>query len=365
MILSRSAKFVLILGLAITLAGCGHSTPETTKYPAGEVKGQVLLVQTQPLPLYARFPGIVTSTNEVQVASRLMGYVRKLPVHEGQLVKKGDLLLSLDQNDIQGGIRQAQAALAKAESVLAEAKANHDRFLALFEQKAVPEQQFQQVEMGYQVAQGNHAAAQAALKQARSQLKYVDVRAPFAGTVVNKFIDIGQLAAPGQPLMTLQSSGQLQIRVQVSQLAFEHLKIEQPVFVTFDGKISRPHTVEAVVARLVAAADPMTHSHTVKLNLPVESEAASGDFVRVRVDIGTHQGIVVPQSAVQRRAGIDGIFVLDETGRAAFRMVRLGERINDAVVVLAGLVPGDQIVTSAEGELSNGVKVQVVQGNGA
>ena len=77
------------------------------------------------------------------------------------------------------------------------------------------------------------------------------------------------------------------------------------------------------------------------------------------------KGIVVPLSAVQRRTGIDGVFVLDEAGRAAFRMVRLGERDDGGVVVLAGLVVGDRLVLSADGELNNGVKVQNVQGNGA
>lgn len=358
MILKRSVKLILILGLVVMLSSCGRSTPESSQYPAAKIKGQMMIVREQSLPLYASFPGVVTSTNEVQVASRLMGYVSKLLVHEGQMVKQGDLLFSLDSNDVQGAIRQAEAALVKAESVLADAKANYDRFLALYEQKAVPEQQFQQVEMGYQVAQGNHTAALSALKQARSQLKYVDVRAPFAGTVVNKFIDIGQLAAPGYPLMTLQSSGQLQVRVQVSQLAFEHLQLGQTVSVTFDGKNSKSYAVEAVVDRLVDAADPMTHTHTVKLTLPVDSAAVSGDFARVRIKIGQHEGIVVPQSAIEHRAGIDGVFAIDETDRAVFRMIRLGEQTTDGVSVLAGLISGDRIVISADGELNNGVIVE-------
>nr|MDA3970330.1 efflux RND transporter periplasmic adaptor subunit [Desulfobulbaceae bacterium] len=315
--------------------------------------------------IHATFPGVVIAANEIQVASRMMGYVRKLPVHEGQKVKKGELLLSLDPSEVRGGIDQAKAALLKAESVLAEAKSNHERFQALYEQKAVPEQQFQQVEMGYQVAKGNYAAATAALQQAHSQLTYVEVRAPFTGTIVAKFIDIGQLAAPGRPLLTLQSSGLLQVQVQVNQQAFVQLQVGQSIPVTLDRSNFELRTVTAMVARLVDAADPMTHTHTVKLSLPEDSGANSGDYARVSIKVGLQQGIVVPRSAVQRRAGIDGVFVVDAAGRAAFRMVRLGEQNDSGVVILAGLVADDQVIIRAEGKLSNGVKVQPTQGNGA
>lgn len=367
MMLNKSNRLLWVLGITALLISSNpvFAADHAGQNSTGEIRGQVTVVREQPLPVYANFPGIVTSTNEVQVASRLMGYVRRLLVHEGQRVKKGELLLSLDASDIEGGIAQAKAALAKARSVLTDAKANYQRFLALYQQQAVPEQQFQQVEMGYKVAQGNLAAARAALRQARAQLSYVDVRAPFAGMVVAKFIDSGQLAAPGRPLLTLQSSGHLQVQVQVSQPAFEQLQLGQQVTVTLDGRNFKPRRVEAVVARLVAVADPMTHSHSVKLNLLDGSGAISGDFARVRIPLGMRQSIVVPQSAVQRRAGIDGVFVLDEAGRAAFRMVRLGERRESGVVVLAGLVAGEQLIVSAAGELNNGVKVQMAQGDGA
>ncbi len=356
----------LLWGLGITvLLVCSNPVFSATPNSSGEVRGQVTVVREQPLPIYANFPGIVTSTNEVQIASRLMGYVHKLLVHEGQRVKKGELLLSLDASDIKGGIAQAKAALVKARSVLMDAKENYQRFQALYQEKAVPEQQFQQVDMGYKVAQGNLAAAQAALRQARAQLRYVDVRAPFAGMVVAKFIDSGQLAAPGRPLLTLQSSGYLQVQVQVSQPAFEKLQLGQQVVVTLDGRDFKPRQVEAIVAQLVAAADPMTHSHSIKLNLSQSSGAISGDFARVRIPIRMRKSIVVPQSAIQRRAGIDGVFVLDGDGLAAFRMVRLGERNEAGVVVLAGLVAGEQIVVSASGELNNGTKVRKAQGDGA
>lgn len=352
------------MGLAALVSGCGHSSHDQAQkqQPVGEVTAKVETVQERSLPIYATFPGSIASADEVQVASRLTGYVRRLYVHEGQQVKKGQLLLSVDPTDVKGGIEQARAAVAKAEAAMADAKANYQRYQALYEQHAVPEQQFQQIEMAYKVAQGNYAAARSALKTARSQLNYADVRAPFAGLVVRKFIDAGQLATPGQPLLTLQGSGHLQVQVQVDTRAFDRLRLGQGVAVTFDGADFKPHTVQGTVERLVDAADPMTHTHTVKIGLAQTSGAASGDYARVQISLGEQQGIVVPPAAVHRRAGIDGVFVVDADGLAQFRMVRIGESADGGVVALSGLVPGDRVIVKARGELDNGVKVK---GDGA
>lgn len=361
MILNRAVKKILIFGCLLALAACGSSAPEQTAGNGGTLRAQVVGVSEQPFPLVADFPGNVIAAREVQVASRLMGYVEKLRIHEGQNVKAGELLLTLDPNDVKAGIRQAKAALAKAESVLADAAANYERFLALYREQAIPEQQFQQVEMRYKVAQGDRAAAAAALEQAKAQLAYVEVKAPFAAVVVNKFIDVGQLVAPGQPLVTLQGTGALQVQVQVSQQAYEHLRLGQQLTVTFNGRSEQTLAVQASVSRLVAAADPLTHSHTVKLDLPDDSSALAGDFVRVQVPIGEERGLIIPQKAVMRRAGIDGVFVLDASGQAAYRMVRLGPTSAAGVLVLSGLVAGDQLIIAAEGELYNGARIEKVQ----
>ncbi len=359
--LNKSMRLCCFVGIALLL--CQNSVfAAAQSLTAAEIKAQVVVVCEQSLPIFATFPGSVNSTNEVQVASRLMGYVKTLPVHEGQQVQKGELLLSLDASDINGAIAQAQAGVANAESVLADATANYQRFSELYQQQAIPQQQFQQVEMGYRVAQGNRAAAKAALLQAQAQLNYVDVRAPFAGTVVTKYIDLGQLAAPGQPLMVLQSAGHFQVLVQVSQRAFEQLRIGQMVPVVIDDSNYQPQRVRATVARLVDAADPVTHSHSVKLNLPEDSSARSGAFARVQIQVATQPGILLPQSAIQRRAGIDGVFVLHNGGVVTFRMVRLGGSRAAGLIVLSGVVAGEQVVVSAEGKLNNGVKVQLVTG---
>ncbi|AOU98595.1 hypothetical protein BI364_12065 [Acidihalobacter yilgarnensis] len=359
--LRKGTLAVLLVLMAGLLAGCGKQDAATSgeSAHADRVMAKLETVVVRGLPAYAEFPGSVVSSDRVQVASRLMGYVQGLHVHEGQHVKAGQLLLSIDPSDVKGQIAQAGASLDKARAALDDAAANERRYKALYAQQAVPAQQYQRVQMAYRVALGDVAAARAGLKTARAQLHYAEVRAPFAGVVVSKSVNDGQLTAPGQRLLTLDGAAHLQVVTQLSDQAFRGLKLGQALTVEVDGLDAKSKTLSGTVERLVDATDPMTHTHMVKIALSAGSPVQSGDYARVRIVVGQHTGIVVPMTAVKRRGGIDGVFVVDAQDIAHFRMVRLGPPVGDAIEVLAGLVSGDRVVVSARGRLDNGVHVQV------
>ncbi len=329
---------------------------------AGPLKARIETVQPQPIAIYATFPGTVVPSEYVQVASRMSGYVTKLKVDVGQSVHKGDVLLTVNPAEVSAGIRQARSQVEKARAALATAEANYNRFKSLYEQDAIPKQRFQQVELGYQAAKSDLSAAQAGLSKAREQMSYSDVRAPFDGVIYSKKISNGQLVGPGQELMVLYNPDQLQVQVQVDDAAYYQLKLGQSVPVEYAGSDQRPRRVEAVAVNLVAASNPMTHTHTVKLLLPADTGAKGGEYARVMVPVEKRPAVLVPRSAVHDRAGITGVFVVSRDGTAQFRMVTLGERRGERVVVLSGLFSGDRLILSADGELANGVKVS---GDGA
>jgi multidrug efflux pump subunit AcrA (membrane-fusion protein) len=111
------------------------------------------------------------------------------------------------------------------------------------------------------------------------------------------------------------------------------------------------------VLRLVGAADPITRTHTVKLSVPSDVPLSPGNYVTVNVVLDQKPAVTVPASAIQDRAGMEGVFVLDADDRARFRLVRIGQERGDEVVILAGLRDGDRVVVSARDHLANGVTV--------
>lgn len=350
---------VALLGLATGLInGCGtHESPEGQTAAIGRsVTTEVQTVQPASLSLRVEVPGLVVSEDQVQVASRLMGYIREIKVEEGQAVKAGQLLFVVDPTDIQGQMSQARAGLAQAEAALADAKLDHERFGALYKEEAIPKMQWDKVRLQYQVAQQQVAAARAGFGLASSQMRYASVVAPIAGVVTQKMANAGDLAAPGRPVLVIEGLKKLQVRTQVSSDVYAHIKIGGKASIAHDGETTQA-PVEGTIAQVVPTADPASHSHLVKIDLPAGSGLASGNFVRVGFAVGEREGIRVPLTAVVERAGITGVFVVDAQGIARYRMVRTGATEQGGVEIQSGLSAGDKVVVSQVAQLENGDKV--------
>lgn len=347
-----------LLGLAASLInGCGsHEPPEGQAAAGRSVAAEVQTVQPSSLSLRVEAPGLVVSEDQVQVASRLMGYIREIKVEEGQSVKAGQLLFVVDPTDIQGQMSQARAGLAQAEAALADAKLDYERFGALYKEEAVPKMQWDKVRLQYQVAQQQVAAARAGLGLASSQMRYASVVAPIAGVVTQKMAHAGDLAAPGRPLLVIEGLKKLQVRTQVSSDIYARIKSGEKVSIVQDGAATQA-PIEGTIAQIVPTADPASHSHLVKINLPAGSGLASGNFVRVGFAVGEREGIRVPAAAVAERAGITGVFVVDAQGIARYRMVRTGATEQGEVEIQSGLSAGDKVIVSKVEQLENGDKV--------
>jgi len=353
-------KDFLVTAIALCLlGGCGQDPSEKVPEATKIVEARVETIESASLPVYAVLPGVVVSADRVEVASRLTGYVYNLEVHEGQTVRKGQLLFAVDPTGVKAEIRQAQAELDKARATLADAAVNYRRYKGLYEENAATTQQYQQREKVWKVALGGYRAAEAVLATARAQLKYAEVRAPFEGLVVARRVDNGQLVSPAVPLLVMEDPNHLQVQAQIPEQAFVHLSIGQEVHIDFEEPGYKMQTVTGYVERLVAAADPVTHTHLVKIGIPARSGPYSGEYALVNIPVGEQQGIIVPAEAVYNRAGITGVFVVNAHDQAQFRMVTTGGHVPRGTVILSGLFPGDRLIVSPRGPLSNGVKIRI------
>ncbi|MGO9445601.1 MAG: efflux RND transporter periplasmic adaptor subunit [Thiobacillaceae bacterium] len=347
------APTVLAMGL---VAGCGEKQPsdELASEIGKTLSAQVLTVQFAPSPIRVETPGTVASEDQIQVASRLMGYIREMKVQEGQTVRAGQLLFVVDPSDIQGQMSQARAGLAQSAAALADAQSDYERFGNLYKEDAIPKVQWDKVRMQYQVAQQQVAAAQAGLNMASSQMHYASVTTPIAGTVTQKMANAGDLATPGLPVVVIEGLGKRQVRTSVSDEIFAHLRRGDAVNIRIDGKDS---AIKGTIAQAISAADPVSHTHLVKVDLPKNSGLESGTFVRVGFSMGEQEDIRIPDRAVVNRVGITGVFVVDANGITHFRMVRVGAVEDGLVDIQAGLSPGERIAVSQAEQIANGDKI--------
>lgn len=354
----RSALVSVMVLSSVGLAACSKSPPQSPAIHQ-RVNAPVMQIGGKDMAAYSQIPGTVIAAQQVQISSRLSGYIRHLHVREGQTVQAGQLLFEVDPTDVQAQVQQAQAGLAEAQSSLSDARSNYVRFKTLYAQQAIPEKQWDQVKSAYAMAQARAAAAHAGIASAQAQMRYARVTAPFSGIIINKQAQNGDMASPGQPVLTLANPGQLEVRFAAGSALFQSLKMGQTLEVLADGR-----RVPATVLDLVSTADPMTHAHTVKLSLPADSHLQAGDYVTVEVPLAARQVMTVPASALQDRAGIPGVFVVDAHGIAHYRMVRSGPQTPDGVEILSGLSAGETVVTGNVAAVSNGDQINVGAAHG-
>ncbi|AEG32164.1 efflux RND transporter periplasmic adaptor subunit [Thiomicrospira cyclica] len=342
--------------LSLGLSGCSDEPASTSSQNEAVNTHEVTVTQVQlgTVPVLVSVPGSVVPDQQARIASRLMGNIQTLPVQLGDHVKRGDLLFTIDPQDINSQISQARAGFQQAQAALENARADFDRFNQLLREESVSRQQFEGVRLQYNVAQENLAAARAGLEQAEAQLTYANVRAPFDGVIVQKLAVAGDLAAPGNPIVVIENLRSLSVQTEVSQDLFAAIKVGDKALIQVDGVTE---LLEGEIYSLVAAANPRTRGHTTKLSLPSLENVNSGTFARISFIRGERQAILIPQTAVINRAGIEGVFVVTDDERVQFRMVRLGAQKGADVEVQAGLDMGESIVLTNNQTLVNGDRV--------
>ena len=346
---------VLALSLALGLSACsGEEKSKTAQETPRTVQAQTTVIQMSEGLATTAVPGTVEALESVRVASRLMGYIRDIAVVEGQAVKAGQRLFTIDPLDIEGAVEQARLGLKQAEDAMKDAEADYKRFENLYKDEVVTRQNYEKMKLNYEMAVTRAAQAKAGLGTAQGQMRYATVTAPINGVVTSKLANEGDIAAPGHPVLMVENPARLQVRGAVSEDLYRTLKAGAQVMVEVDGQ---DKAVAAKVAQLAPAADPMTHTYTVKLDIAAPG-LKSGAFARIQFPTGKRTVLAVPEAAVLDRAGIVGVFVVDAQGAAQYRMVRLGRKDGGQVEVLSGLNAGDKVVTGNAQVVNNGDKIQ-------
>ena len=340
-----------IIALALSLAACSGGGQDQQAPAEAGTPATVMTIASDVMPEVYVTTGSISSENRVDIASRVMGFIRSINVHEGQSVKKGDLLVSIDSEDIRAHLREAQAALAQAQARAAEAKADFERYSALHAQQAVTEREYQQIALKNQIAQKGLHAAQAGLAQAQAQIQYAEITAPISGVVVAKHKDSGDMANPGEPILAIEDPSEIILRTYVKEQQVNRIHVGDTVMVSVEAL---NQNIEGHITQIVPSGDPTTHSYLVKAALGQVPGLKAGMFADVQFQTGQTQGIMIPRSAIVMRSDIPGVYMVEADNSVHFRMIRTGRTWGDRVEVLSGLSAGERIVTSSGTPLRTG-----------
>jgi RND family efflux transporter MFP subunit len=328
----RAGTILTILGLGLAACG-GHENPkaaETAPGPAIDVKtaeavrsggaGEVAV------------PGAVQARRRAALSARMPASVTELPYQEGQWVKEGAVVVRLDDSAVRAAVAAAEASLKAVESDL-------ERTKALLAKGAATPRELEQM-----TAAASGARAQ--LTAAKDNLSYTALRAPFAGRVASRRVNLGDVVNPGMPLIEIEGEGGLELRATVESELAAALRPGSKVRALVDGQTA---PLAATIVAVAPAGDPTTHRFEVKADLPGASGLRAGLFARLLVPgVAALPRISVPATAVFARGGLTGLYVVNE-GKARLRWVAAGARDGDTIEIRAGVEPGERVVVDPAG----------------
>lgn len=346
-----------ILLAALLALGCSHDSRQSSS-AATILKARIARVEAREVPRIISVHGTIQAENDAVLSSRAMGPVVHEYVRLGDRVQKGDKLLEIEERMSSGMLAQAQGALAQAQAAEVLAATNLKRFKALFAAQACSQLELDMAVMQQETAAGAVRQSQGAVDAAAAVSNESTIRAPFAGVVVEKFVSVGDLIAPGRPLIRVQSKQGLNLAFSVRSADAAHLTKGAPLSCKLDQS---NREFSATITEIAPAADPTTHTVSVKAQLNDEDSLVAGFTATAELPGELTEVILTPRSSIYATGGLQLVTAVDSAGLARTCAVTTGRERDDLIEALSGLMEGDIVVIDRTGPIAAGTRIERIK----
>lgn len=322
------------------VAACDGESVTPAQPPAKPLSSAV--VEVREIDLAYTAEAVVEAVRQSTVAAQIAGRIVELRFDVGDAVKKGEVIVRIDERAATQAVAASAAQVQEAQASLANARAQFERSKQLAAQKFISAAGLERAEADYKAAQARVSSLIAGAGQASTERSFATIVAPYSGVVSARHVELGEMAAPGRPLMTGFDPSSLRV---VANLPQAQVAAIQAVGKAWVEVPSLGRRIEVKQITVVPSADPRTHTTRVRLDLPADvSGIYPGVFARAHFSIGRATRLLAPRVAVFQRSEVTAVYVIDAQGLPRLRQVRLGAA-GDAqdVEVLSGLKPGERV----------------------
>lgn len=336
-------KTLLVGGVCLASVACsskkGAEAATETVAEVAKPKVTTAQVHIQDVDQQSVFTGNVEGYAVNNITPQQPRRITRLLVDVGDHVKKGQLVAELDNS-----------ALAQAKAQYENNKANFERSDELYKFGGESKANWQAMQTAYEVSKSTY----------ENMLENTTLVSPISGVVTARNYDVGDMAA-GMPIFVVQRINPVKITINVSESLYTYIKKGMEVAVELDALPEQKFT--AKVSRITPSIDAATRTFPIELVLANAKELIKpGMYARVIMNYGTRKNIVVPDVAVVKQLGSGNryIYVYNQDGTVAYKKVELGRRFGDKYEILSGIADGDEVVTSGQIALKDGIAVEVV-----
>lgn len=333
----NSNTTINLTGRLVTMAVAAFSLAAQ----ADDLPFATAIVDIDEAPLERLLDGTVEAVNQGTMSAQTSGRIAEVFYDVDDYVEPGAPIVRFTDVEQQSSLRQANAALAEAMARQKQADEDFERVSGLFESGSASKREYDQALAAKEAASARVSAARSTIDTARQQVEYTLVRAPYAGIVTERHVEVGETVGVGQPLMSGLSLENLRVVVDVPQQVAADVRKNRSAFIlTDEGR------VEATDVTIFPYAHSASNTFRVRLELPAgQFGLYPGMFVKAAFVVGESRRLLVPDSALIRRSEVTGVYIVDAEDNVRLRQVRIGGSFGDRTEVLAGLRPGERIAT--------------------
>jgi membrane fusion protein, multidrug efflux system len=359
----QNLRNTLALALvAVALVACGkkeETAPPAKAEPPRPVRVMTVGVSESANAIY--LPGEVRARFEQRYGFRVPGKIARRAVDVGQEVKVGQVLATLDSQDVLPAINAQAAQVEVARTDLKFQQSELKRQAELREKGFVSGAALERQAATSDAANARMKSAQSQLANVQNSLNFQTLRAEKAGVVVGIDAEAGSVVAAGQSIVRVAQLGEREITVNVPERAVSQMKSAANFLVVFDALPEK--FFRAKLRELAPSADAASRTYAARLSLlDASDEIKLGMSATVRSDLGANKTIVIPNSALYTRDNATRVWLVDRASETVKPVeVKLGASTNDGVAIAAGLNAGDILVTAGANLLQPGQKIRLIE----
>lgn len=362
----RIAVWALVLGLGLSLPGCGKSSANAPSAGPAAMPVQVRIATSAKIPETTEYLSILKSRHSAVINPQVEGQVTKILVKSGDRVTIGTPLLQIDPLKQEATVGGQEASRMAQEANVRYARISLDRAKKLHDAGVISKQDLDNAQTGYDAAVAQLKALDEQVNQQKVELRYYRVSAPMDGIVGDIPVRVGDRVTVATLLTTVDEPGPLEAYVYVPAEKARNLKVGLPVRLS-DGAGNLVSDTEVIFVSPQVDTDTQTVLVKAAVQKP-KSKVRIAQQVRAQITWGVREGPVIPVLAVQRINGEFFAFVAVNEGKgpvARQRVVKLGDTVGNDFAVLDGLQPGDHIIVSGTQFLQDGMPVsEQIQNDG-
>lgn len=352
---------IALFSLPFLIIGCGSDEKKIVEDTSAPIAVKVNTVETNSNNSFITASGKIQAVHSADLSTRMMGFVTKIHVTVGDKVKKGQLLLSINNADLQAKRAQINAGITEAKAAYNNAEKDYNRFKNLFAEHSASQKEMDDMSANFEMATARLEAANQMKNEINAQFTYANITAPFNGIVTSKNIKVGDMANPGIPLISVEAPEEFEVVAMVPENEIALLKNGSAVAVRIK---SINKSIKGKVTEVSTSAKNTGGQYLAKVILNTSSEnILAGMYATVQFPIdektNTSSMVLIPIDAIITKGQLSGVYTPSQSNTAVLRWLRLGRTYGNTIEVLSGLSAGESYIVSSNGKLFNGVKISV------